>query len=133
MLNFEEYKAKYIGKEKEKETLEQLLINISEYMDLPVSKIISKSRKAPLVKARMYYFFTARYLINSIANESLTYLGSTLDKHHGTVLNSIKLFNNYYLTESEFRDEYNVFICGVYGVDAFNRLQSLMSFEKSLN
>lgn len=125
MLEFEKYKAKYIANKKENHSLEQCLINISEYFDIPVTKIISKSRKQPIVNARMYYFFTARYLLRSMNNESLSYLGGTLNKDHSTVVNAIKNFKNYYETDEEFRDNYNTFICGVYGLSAFNELKNL--------
>lgn len=124
-MNFDELKANFVAKKQSKNTVGYCLNSVSEYLDIPIGSIVSKSRKSPLVIARMYFFFTSRYIIDSNLNDSYAYLGSLLNKDHSTVINSINKFKDLYLTDKNFAKEYQTFISGVYGLDGFNKLNNL--------
>ncbi len=70
--------------------LSKILSAVSNYYEIPISKIKSKTRKAEVVKARQMYFYMARVL----TTYSLSKIADNVYRDHATALHGIKTIQN---------------------------------------
>lgn len=73
---------------------------VSEYFNVPIELILSKTRKREIVQARQ----VAMYFSKNLTKSSLTTIGSKIGgKDHATVLHACKTVNNLIDTDKRFR------------------------------
>ena len=119
-MNFEDYKRRF---EQKTDTIsnQTCLEDVSNFFQITTELITGKSRQENIKVARMYYYFTCRYLLSVRNSLSLNLIGQLVNRDHATVINGINRFKDIYHTDKEFKDNYLTFISGVYGEEFYNR------------
>lgn len=119
-MNFEDYKRRF---EEKTDTIsnQTCLEDVSNFFDITTELISGKRRQQNIAVARMYYYFTCRYLLSVRNSLSLNFIGKLVNRNHATVINGLSKFKDLYYTDKEFKDNYLTFISGVYGEEFYNR------------
>ena len=125
-MNFEDYKRRF---EEKTDTIsnQTCLEDVSNFFQITTELISGKSRQQNITIARMYYYFTCRYLLSVRNSLSLGFIGKLVNRDHATVINGLSKFEDLYYTDKEFKDNYLTFISGVYGEEFYNRAINQLS------
>ncbi|NOY36054.1 MAG: chromosomal replication initiator protein DnaA [Chlorobi bacterium] len=91
---------KLIKSSRKELSIEYIQKVVSEYFNVPIELILSKTRKREIVQARQ----VAMYFSKNLTKSSLTTIGSKIGgKDHATVLHACKTVNNLIDTDKRFR------------------------------
>lgn len=92
---------KYVKSNKKEISIDYIQKVISDYFDIPVEKINSKTRKREVVQARqLSMYFSKRFTKSSLSTIGL-HCGN---KDHATVLHACRAINNLKETDKQFRE-----------------------------
>jgi len=92
---------KYVKSNKKEISIDYIQKIISDYFDIPVEKINSKTRKREVVQARqLSMYFSKRFTKSSLSTIGL-HCGN---KDHATVLHACRTINNLKETDKQFRE-----------------------------
>lgn len=92
---------KYVKSNKKEISIDYIQKVISDYFDIPVEKINSKTRKREVVQARqLSMYFSKRFTKSSLSTIGL-HCGN---KDHATVLHACRTINNLRETDKQFRE-----------------------------
>ena len=83
-------------------TLDEIKVETCIALGINIEDISSRSRKRELVDARKIYCHISKYCVK----ESLTSIGSKIDRHHSNVIHLIDECKNLNKNNREFRTKY---------------------------
>ena len=89
--------------------------------------ILENTRKRQVVDLRRIFCYHSRYNLS----EGLTYadIGDYLDKHHATIVHTVKQYSDLYRTDISFRAKANYFIFKFQTIDA---VEDLYAYKRRL-
>lgn len=76
---------------------------VSRYFNIPISVLLSTESKRPISNAR----FMAFKLLKDIVNLNKMTISRLFNRNHATIIHGMKKFDNYYTTETDFRNDYD--------------------------
>lgn len=85
-------------------TINAVVEYVSEYYEMPIGKIMLKTRKRPILKVRQVAMYVARKATNMSYEAIGEYFGGF---DHTTVLNAMGVVEDAMFTDEEFRDKVN--------------------------
>ena len=95
-------------------TAYEIVRAVSEYTDVPVDKILGKTRYQNIVEARMICAYLLRHDRN--LNYSLTLIAKLLNKKdHSTIIHCIKTIENIMSVDDDFKEKIKLVFLHVHG------------------
>ena len=89
-----------------KKMVEHVVLCASVSWDAPITSVLSKSRRQPLVFARTFVY---QYLVRTMQFSKVR-VAEIFNQNHATVISGLNTFDNLLATDREFKTNYNNFI-----------------------
>jgi chromosomal replication initiation ATPase DnaA len=90
----------------QKQLVDRIILSAAVAWDVPVTSVLSKSRRQPLVFARTFIY---SQLVRTMQFSKVR-VAEIFKQNHATVISGLNTFDNLLVTDREFKSNYNNFL-----------------------
>lgn len=90
----------------QKKMIDRILLSAAIAWDVPVTSVLSKTRRQPLVFARTFVY---SHLVRTMQFSKVR-VAEIFNQNHATVISGLNTFDNLLATDREFKTNYNNFL-----------------------